>query len=169
MVAAPASRGPRVQQVMAALDHVMDPEMPGVSIVALGMVHTVAVDRERVRITLLPPFVGCPALDVMRARAVSAVSQATGLEPDEIVVEYSAAVPWTSDRVAPSCHRALRSRGIAPPPRVTEEVMTEMPPVACPWCGSVDTEAEGVFGPTACRSIYYCRACRNPFEAMKPV
>ncbi len=154
---------------MAALDQVMDPEMPGVSLVALGMVHAVDVGRERIHISLLPTFVGCPALDVMRAQAVKAVSQATGVEPHEIVVEYTSAVPWTSDRVAPSCYRALTSRGIAPPPRVTENVMTEMPPVACPWCGSTDTESEGVFGPTACRSIYYCRACRNPFEAMKPV
>ena len=169
MVTAAASREPRAQQVVAALDQVMDPEMPGVSIVALGMVHAVEVDRDGVRITLLPTFVGCPALDVMRANAVSAVSHATGLEPDEIVVKYSSAVPWTSDRVAPSCHQALRSRGIAPPPRVTMDVTTDMPRVACPWCGSPDTAPEGVFGPTACRSIYYCRACRNPFEAMKPV
>lgn len=169
MVAAPASRGPRARQVVAALDQVMDPEMPGVSIVALGMVHAIDVGRDGVHIILLPTFVGCPALEVMRANTVSQVSRATGIEPHAIVVEYTSAVPWTSDRVSPSCHRALRSRGIAPPPRTGETIMTEMPQVACPWCGSADTESEGVFGPTACRSIYYCRACRNPFEAMKPV
>lgn len=169
MVAAAAPREPRAQQVVAALAQVMDPEMPGVSIAALGMVHAVEVERDHVHITLLPTFVGCPALDVMRANVVSQVSRATGLVPDAIMVEYSAAVPWTSDRVAPSCHRALLSRGIAPPPPAADSIMTEMPHVACPWCGSADTVSEGVFGPTACRSLYYCRACRNPFEAMKPV
>lgn len=116
MVAGSESGGPRAQQGAAALERVMDPEMPGASLVALGMVHTVALDRDRGRIALLPTFVGCPALEIMRAHAVREVSRATGVDPAQVVVEYSAAVPWTSDRVAPSCHPALTSRGITPPP-----------------------------------------------------
>ncbi len=161
MVTEPAVRP---DQVLHALGQVMDPEMPAVSIADLGMVHAVRIEGAAVRVTLLPTFVGCPALELIRQRAVHQIQQAAGT-PIEVDVEFSTAVPWTSGRIAPECHGALRTRGIAPPSLTPPARGAE--PVPCPWCGSLATRLESWFGPTACRAIYYCRACRNPFEAIK--
>ena len=154
--------------VMAALDEVADPEIPTVSIVELGMIGAIDVEPDRVRVELLPTFVGCPALEVIRG-AVEARLGAFGLPVD---VETSFAPPWTSDRISPAGHEKLRRSGFAPPPHIGSGRSLPMlgdAPVRCPYCGSARTTLENVFGPTQCRSIRHCADCRQPFEAFKPV
>ncbi|MCL8208755.1 MAG: phenylacetate-CoA oxygenase subunit PaaJ [Actinomycetia bacterium] len=153
--------------VWEALHTVADPEIPTVSIVALGMVKRVGWDDEGIDIDLVPTFLGCPALDLIRHRVVRAVAQAAGLSPEMVRVRWCTEVPWTSDRIRTEAHGPLRRMGIAPPPEPAEAGAGE--PVPCPYCGSRDTRQDNAFGSTACRSLHYCRACRNPFEAMKPV
>lgn len=146
--------------VYRVLSLVSDPEMPGVSVVDLGMVDAVSVTPDGIQVTLIPTFVGCPALEIMREDAFRRLVAALSDRATAIRVVFTSRTGWTSDRIRPACHAALRSRGIAPPP----------PPDAlphCPWCGSSDVVGESLFGPAACRSIYYCRACRNPFEGLK--
>ena len=154
--------------VMAALQEVPDPEIPTVSIVELGMIHAIDVEPERVRVELLPTFVGCPALDIIRG-AVAERLRAIG-RPVE--VETSFATPWTSDRISPEGREKLRRSGFAPPPHLGAGRPLPMlgeAPVRCPYCGSERTTLENVFGPTQCRSIRHCAECRQPFEAFKPV
>jgi len=159
---------PDVVAIRAALAEVADPEIPAVSIVDLGMVEDVRVGRDGIQVVLLPTFVGCPALDVIR----SAVKDRLRAFDQSIDVRFEYRVPWTSDRISPQGRDRLRACGFAPPGPVgtAPPVLVELGnAVACPNCGSRRTVLENLFGPTRCRAIYHCVACRQPFERMKPV
>ncbi len=153
----PATSLPTVADVRAALDEVPDPELPVLSVVDLGIVHRVEVDAQGIRVVILPTFVGCPALDVIRG-SISDRLATFGLP---VAVDTTFEVPWTSDRISASGKRALASVGIAPP--------SEHADVRCPFCASGQVVMDSAFGPTQCRSLFYCRACRQPFEALKTV
>ena len=140
--------------VRAALAGVPDPEIPTVSIVDLGIVEDVEVTADGIRVQLLPTFVGCPALDVIRA----AVAERLGVFGREVDVRFTHRVPWTSDRISAAGRRGLAQAGIAAPGDET-----------CPYCGSTAVATDNLFGPTQCRSLRYCRSCRQPFEAFKPI
>lgn len=172
-----------VPTVMAALADVPDPEIPAVSIVELGMIGDVAVDSDGIRVALLPTFVGCPALEVIR----DAVATRLADLGRPVHVDVSFATPWTTDRISPAGRDKLRRSGFAPPPHLRAgralPVLDVGPAhatdarrghialdgVACPYCGSERTTLENVFGPTQCRSIRHCPDCRQPFEAFKPI
>ena len=143
--------------VAAILATVPDPELPIVSIVELGMVHRTEVSPSVIRVTILPTFVGCPAVDLIRA----AVGEALAPLGRTVIVDTSYDPPWTSERISASGRAALAQAGIAPPADPAD--------VHCPWCASPRVVMDSAFGPTQCRSLFYCRACRQPFEAMKRV
>jgi ring-1,2-phenylacetyl-CoA epoxidase subunit PaaD len=159
--------------VLDALDGVADPEIPNVSVVELGMVERVEVRPDEIVVELLPTFVGCPAIEMIRD-AVSSRLEAFGRP---VRVEMTFSPPWTSDRISPTGREKLRASGFAPPPPVGAGRALPMvdpgfgagPAVECPYCGSSRTTLENVFGPTQCRSIRHCADCRQPFEAFKPV
>lgn len=168
MVSPVAAENVDERDVRAALAEVADPEIPIVSIVDLGMVDEVRVDADGIHVVLLPTFVGCPALDLIRW-AVEARVRAFDRPVD---VRFEFRVPWTSDRITPDGHRKLRASGFAPPAPVdaASPILVQlMTPVPCPHCGSARTVLESAFGPTQCRAVYHCTACRQPFEAFKPV
>lgn len=156
------------EAVRAALAEVPDPEIPVVSIVDLGLVERVEVSDEAIRVELLPTFVGCPALDVIHA----AVEEQLGRFGRPLDVRFTHRVPWTSDRITPEGREKLRASGFAPPRPGggSSPVLVALgPPVPCPHCRSTRTVLENAFGPTQCRAIYHCTACRQPFEAFKPI
>ena len=144
-------------RVLAALADVADPEIPAISIVDLGVVHAVIVKDGGVRIELLPTFVGCPALEMIESTVRDRLSEFG--RPVE--VDFVRTVPWTSERITPAGRAALRRSGFAPP--------AEPADVRCPYCASARVAMDSAFGPTQCRSLFYCRDCRQPFEAFKPV
>ena len=154
-------------RVWEALAGVPDPEIPVISIIDLGVVRDVAVEDGQVRVELTPTFLGCPALDAIRSQVAEAV-RGVGGEPDVVVATDAA---WTTDRITPAGREKLRAAGFAPPaPRPAGRiglVQLECGPFRCPYCGSTDTRLENIFGPTPCRSIRYCGACRQPFEQFK--
>jgi ring-1,2-phenylacetyl-CoA epoxidase subunit PaaD len=164
--------------VRRALAEIPDPELPVVSIVDLGMVRSVDVSGGRIRVELLPTFVACPALELIRAAVAERLER---LAPDLAVeVEASLAEPWTSDRITERGREQLAAAGIAPPrplapaagpgegPRALPVVRLDLP-VPCPSCGSTRTRLENLFGPTLCRTIRWCADCRQPFEHLKTV
>ena len=178
ITAMPVSRAASVapNEVRAALESVPDPEIPGVSIVELGMIGEIEVDTDGIRVELLPTFVGCPALEVIR-ESIETRLASFGLA---VAVDVSFATPWSSDRISPEGRAKLRESGFAPPPpvRVGRALpMLELSgaaslseaPIACPYCGSARTTLDNAFGPTQCRSIRHCEDCRQPFEAFKPI
>ena len=148
---------PTAARVGALLRTVHDPEIPTVSIVDLGLVHEIHVTEMEVRVELLPTFVACPALEVIRAD----VTDALQILGRAVTVDFTNAVPWTTDRLTPAGRLGLEAAGIAPP--------AEPADVRCPYCASGRVAMDSAFGPTLCRSLFYCRDCRNPFEAFKPV
>ncbi|WAA09991.1 1,2-phenylacetyl-CoA epoxidase subunit PaaD [Fervidibacillus albus] len=153
------------EKVWLALQSVTDPEIPAVSVIDLGMVERVSVEGRTAKIEVLPTFVGCPALELIRKEIRKAVEGINGIDHAEVFFIYEP--PWTSNRITETGRKRLKQFGIAPPPTVEGE--TNEWSVDCPYCGSTLTTMENVFGPTACRSIFYCKHCKNPFEAMKPV
>jgi ring-1,2-phenylacetyl-CoA epoxidase subunit PaaD len=154
--------------VRVSLAEVPDPELPMLSVVDLGIVHRVDVASGDgpIRVEILPTFVGCPALELIKASIADRL-RSFG-RPVEVATTFE--VPWTTDRITPAGRRALEAAGIAPPgPTATPTLISLAARVPCPHCGSHDTVLENVFGPTQCRTIRFCRACRQPFEAIKPV
>ena len=154
-------------QIWQALTEIPDPEIPVVSLVEMGIVREVtALEDDRVRVTITPTFSGCPALHAMKI-SIAERLQALGIEA-EVVVTLSP--PWSTDWIAESALEKLRRFGIAPPPRHAGNVeLVLLDVVACPRCGSQDTEARSDFGPTPCRALAYCHSCDQPFEHFKPL
>jgi ring-1,2-phenylacetyl-CoA epoxidase subunit PaaD len=164
----------RSQRVWAELANIADPEIPAISLVDLGVIGSVSVDDERVRVQLLPTFIGCPAIGVMEeliAKRVGALGVAGTVD-----VRVSFEPPWTSDRITPAGRERLRLSGFAPPQTARRgpeligiDDLAAMPVGECPYCGSRNTTLDNPFGPTLCRAIYHCENCRQPFEQFKRV
>lgn len=156
------------ETVRAALADVADPEIPVVSVLDLGMVEAIEVRPESIRVELLPTFVGCPALDVIR----TAVERRLGAFGRPVDVQFGFRVPWSSDRITPEGRAKLQAAGFAPPSAVDigQPILVQLGrPVRCPNCGSLRTVLENAFGPTQCRAIHHCTDCRQPFERFKPI
>lgn len=158
------------QKVWDALATVPDPEIPAVSVVDMGMIRDVSVAGTTASVVVLPTFTGCPALPIIKQDVSRAVAAVDGV--GSVQVDISFTPPWTTDRITASGRRKLADFGLAPPTGEGPVLVTEigLPKVAiCPFCGSKNTHNENPFGPTPCRSLYYCDECRNPFEQFKPV
>jgi ring-1,2-phenylacetyl-CoA epoxidase subunit PaaD len=158
------------ESIWAALDSVMDPEIPVVSIVDMGMVEQVEVQEGRARVVILPTFSGCPAISIIKRETAEATEQVKGVE--SVVVDTTYSPPWTTDRITETGRAKLREFGLAPPTGTAPVLITQigLPKVAeCPFCGSTNTRNDSPFGPTPCRALYYCEDCRNPFEQFKPI
>lgn len=153
------------KQVLDVLNDVKDPEIDTVSIIDLGMVEEVKAENGVVEIKILPTFLGCPALSIIQKNIENAVKAIKDVE--KVKVEFINHPPWTSDRISEKGRNGLKAFGIAPPPRLMESDGSWH--VDCPYCGSTYVTMDNIFGPTACRSILYCKSCKNPFEAMKPI
>lgn len=178
MVAEPAVSvdiATRLARARAALDAVTDPEIPIVTIAELGILRDVQIDATGTLVaTITPTYSGCPAMDQIADDANRAL-QAADVGAYRVRSVLSPA--WTTDWVTPDGHRKLRDFGIAPPAHVVTvgdaRPIRLMRPaqgehIACPQCGSHDTVLISAFGSTACKALYRCRACREPFDYFKP-
>jgi ring-1,2-phenylacetyl-CoA epoxidase subunit PaaD len=157
------------ERVWDALAQIPDPEIPVISLVDLGVVKTVAVDGDRVRIAFTPTFMGCPALDTMRRQMEDAVTAMGGEPQVDVLLDDS----WSTDKITPAGREKLREAGFAPPTARTAETPTllqlQKAVHRCPYCNSTETQLENIFGPTPCRSLRYCDNCRQPFEQFKTI
>ena len=154
--------------VWAALAEIPDPEIPVISVVDLGVIKDVAIENGYVRIDFTPTFMGCPALDTMRLAMEAKIAELGAVAAVNVRLDDS----WSTDDITPEGREKLRAAGFAPPaPRRTErlELVQLERGFRCPYCGSTSTRLENLFGPTPCRSIRYCNACRQPFEQFKTI
>ena len=159
------------ETILEVLRTIDDPEMP-ISIVDLGIVERVRVldvgQSARVEIDVLPTFVGCPALPVLEGDITEQVSRLDGVE--RVTVRFIFEPPWSVDRISERGRKSLEEIGVTVPGRTGDQRPVQVDlPVACPFCQATETHLTSPFGPTRCRMIYYCDACRNSFEHMKRV
>ena len=147
---------------------VADPELPVVTIEELGILRDVIEDDQgRVHVQITPTYSGCPAMDTIRADLVDSLTLA-GYR--HVAVEVVLAPAWTSDWITPAGRAKLAAYGIAPPGPVAggrAGPVTVPLSVRCPRCGSLDTRESSHFGSTACKALWVCRACREPFDHFK--
>ncbi len=156
-----------IDRIWQVLNSISDPEIPVVSLVELGIVREVQIERDKVVITITPTFAGCPAMHHMREEIFDRL-RAIGLE--KIEVRTSLNPPWTSEWLSEEVRAKLNCFGIAPPPHHTGDLEIKlMEAVTCPYCGSRDTVMDNPFGPTLCQSLHYCRSCQQSFQRFKPL
>ncbi len=154
------------QEVWAALDEVMDPEIPVVSLVQMGIIRAVALQGQQVLVTMTPTFSGCPALEVMEEHIRVRLAE-LGLEA---TVEKTLDPPWSSDWISDAARAKLKSVGLAPPHLHGGDFIAVLDaPISCPYCDSFNTTLKNSFGTTPCRMIYVCNNCQQPFEQFKPL
>ena len=159
-------------ELLAVLNEVMDPEVPVLSVVELGIVRDVDVANDRVTVTVTPTYSGCPAMAVIERDIVDAL-RAHGVKRVDIRTTYSPA--WTTDWISAEAREKLRAYGIAPPGPSDRDaplpiaIGRRRPAVRCPYCGSAETELRSEFGSTACKAIHVCRGCQQPFEEFKAI
>jgi ring-1,2-phenylacetyl-CoA epoxidase subunit PaaD len=148
-----------VRDVVAS---VADPELPFLTIEELGILRDVVVDDAgRVIVTITPTYSGCPAMDAIRADIVRAVTEAGH---DDVVVHTRLSPAWSTDQMTEAGREKLRANGIAPPGPVLLQIRPR-----CPRCGSGEVEELSRFGSTACKALWRCRTCGEPFDAVKPL
>ncbi|GAP34743.1 1,2-phenylacetyl-CoA epoxidase subunit PaaD [Ideonella sakaiensis] len=159
----------------AVLQRVLDPELPLLSVVELGIVREcrVAADGE-VEVVLTPTYSGCPATEAI-AEAVELALLGAGAP--RVALHWRLQPAWTTDWIGPAARETLRRHGIAPPSgaAAVEDGAAARPlrlhrrDVACPRCGQAGAERLSAFGATACKALYRCLGCREPFEYFKPI
>lgn len=168
------SAGPQatIEAAWQALASVPDPEIPVLSIVELGIVRELALVDGTLVVTLTPTYSGCPATDVIHADVAIALRDAgfAGVR-----VQTKLAPPWTTDWIAPEGKRKLHAFGIVPPGATASRIdvrgispLRRATGIACPRCASTRTTLVAQFGSTACKALYRCDDCREPFDYFKP-
>ncbi|MCB0895773.1 MAG: phenylacetate-CoA oxygenase subunit PaaJ [Nocardioides sp.] len=142
-----------------------DPELPVVTIADLGILRDVTEDDQgRVHVQITPTYSGCPAMEAISEDVVEALLSAGYQRVD---VEFVLAPAWTTDWMTEEAKAKLAAYGVAPPgPRGDGPVAVPLS-VRCPQCGSLDTRESSRFGSTACKSLWVCRSCREPFDHFK--
>lgn len=160
-----------IEQAWAALRAVPDPEIPVISVTELGIVRDVRVfDGDAVEVIVTPTYSGCPATELIEQEIVAALKTAGA---SDVRVRTQLSPAWTTDWIEAGARERLRAYGIVPPGEreasATQPIAFVPRKLACPRCGSTDTERLSQFGATACKALYRCRACREPFEYFKPL
>lgn len=156
-----------VEAIWKYLEEVSDPEIPVISVIDLGVVRQVELlERGGVRVTITPTYSGCPAMNEI-SMGIRLKLIEKGFREVEIVEQLSPA--WTTDWLSETGKEKMKTYGIAPPLAVSTDggLFSEELEIACPQCGSMETVLVSQFGSTACKALYQCRVCREPFDYFK--
>jgi ring-1,2-phenylacetyl-CoA epoxidase subunit PaaD len=158
----------RVEAAWQRLAGVLDPEVPVLSVIDLGIVRSVEEGDDAVLdVVLTPTYSGCPAVEAIEASVREALAPLGAVR-----VQRRLAPAWTTNWISDEGRRKLREYGIAPPGRCGDAApvrVVRRQSVACPRCGNAQTERLSAFGATACKSLWRCLSCREPFEHFKPI
>lgn len=152
--------------VFDLLEKVTDPEIPVLSIIDLGVVHQVKVNQNDVYIELMPTYTGCPAMDMIQEDIVKAFEDSSYSVQVKLVLSPA----WTSDRISQKGKAALKAYGVAPPVESTANkaaLLEGAKIIACTNCGSQNTQLVSQFGSTACKALFKCLDCLEPFDYFK--
>jgi ring-1,2-phenylacetyl-CoA epoxidase subunit PaaD len=154
-------------KIWAYLSEVLDPEVPVINVVELGVVRAVAVENNLVTITITPTYSGCPAMKVIEDDITSKLKEKS---ITNIKINTILSPAWTTDWITEVAREKLRAYGIAPPEKGTADkgVLFGKPKViSCPYCKGKNTIMKSQFGSTACKALYYCNDCMEPFDYFK--
>ena len=149
-------------QLFELLGSVVDPEIPVLTLQDLGVLRDISVTDGGVKVTITPTYAGCPAMETMRADIEATLSDA-GYQ--QVTVQQSLSPAWTTDWMSENGRKKLRAYGIAPPANTT--CGQHAGRIECPQCGSDDVKRISEFGSTACKALYQCQDCREPFDYFK--
>jgi ring-1,2-phenylacetyl-CoA epoxidase subunit PaaD len=153
------------QRAWDAAATVCDPEIPVLSIADLGVLREVRVDDGRVEVAITPTYSGCPAMNMIALEIETALARA-GIEHAQVTIVLAPA--WTTDWMSEAGRAKLKDYGIAPPQATgSRRALFGVLEVACPQCGSNDTEQLSEFGSTSCKALWRCKSCREPFDYFK--
>ena len=155
------------QELFSFLNEIPDPEIPVISIVDLGVIRKINQQPNGVEVEITPPYSGCPAMKQMEDDIISTLKQ-KGIENVHIKTVYNPA--WTTDWLSAEAKEKLRKYGIAPPQESTTDksfITGKTKQIKCPRCGSLHTEMVSQFGSTACKALYRCKDCLEPFDYFK--
>lgn len=148
---------PTIDEIWAWLDSVMDPEIPVISVLDLGVVRHVQWVNDTLQVVITPTYSGCPAMNVM-AEDITTELNKRGLT--KINISHQIAPAWTTDWLSEKGRKALEKYGIAPP-------QASGGPKACPRCQSTTLELISQFGSTPCKALWRCNSCLEPFDYFK--
>ena len=158
------------QQVWSWLEEVIDPEIPVLNVVEMGIDRNVEFEGKKVLIKITPTYSGCPAMNAIEVEIRKKLKE-KGINELEIKTDFSES--WTTDWMTDYAKQKLKNYGIAPPEKSEDEgdFLTSLKSsnkiIPCPFCDSFETELQSEFGSTACKSQYYCHGCSQPFEHFK--
>jgi ring-1,2-phenylacetyl-CoA epoxidase subunit PaaD len=155
------------QELFSFLNEIPDPEIPVLSIVDLGVIRKINSQVNGVEVEITPTYSGCPAMKQMEDDIISTLKQ-KGIENVHIKTVYTPA--WTTDWLSAEAKEKLRKYGIAPPQESTTDksfITGKTKQIKCPRCGSLNTEMVSQFGSTACKALYRCKDCLEPFDYFK--
>jgi ring-1,2-phenylacetyl-CoA epoxidase subunit PaaD len=157
-----AANNPNTARLFELLSAVVDPEIPVLTLEDLGVLRDVSIVDGEVKVTITPTYAGCPAMEAMRADIESTLRQA-GYQ--RVQVEQRLSPAWTTDWMSESGRNKLRAYGIAPPAVRTCGKPDDR--IECPQCNSANVQCVSEFGSTACKALYQCQECREPFDYFK--
>ncbi len=151
------------------LKQIPDPEVPAINIVELGVVREVNIHNDSLEIVITPTYSGCPAMKVMEEDILATLKEKSF---ENIKIKTIFSPPWTTDWMTEETKAKLKSYGIAPPDVLSSEQLfpflaDKKKTLACPYCNSENTVLQSQFGSTACKALYYCNNCQQPFEHFK--
>ncbi len=156
-----------IKAIWNALNEIPDPEIPIISITDLGIVRKIEPEGKRITVTITPTYSGCPAMKQMEDDIVKLL-KSRGYEEVTVLTTYTPA--WTTDWINDAACERLRQYGIAPPEHGTQDknvLLGKEKKVACPRCRSLNTQLVSQFGSTACKALYQCKDCLEPFDYFK--
>ena len=157
-----------LSSIRAILENVVDPEIPVLTIDDLGIIRDIRIDEQgKIEVVITPTYSGCPAMDMIEVN-IKATLQEHGY--NDIKVTTILSPPWTTDWISEEGKKKLKAYGIAPPVGKSADksaLFAEPKKIECPQCGSMNTELVSQFGSTACKALYKCLDCREPFDYFK--
>jgi len=149
-------------EIFELLSKVVDPEIPVLTLQDLGVLRDISVTGDEVTVNITPTYAGCPAMETMRADILTTLSDA-GYQ--RVKVQQVLSPAWTTDWMSKSGREKLRAYGIVPPANTACGKKTAV--IECPQCGCADVRLISEFGSTACKALYQCQDCREPFDYFK--
>jgi ring-1,2-phenylacetyl-CoA epoxidase subunit PaaD len=156
---------PAKEEIISILETITDPEIPVLSVMDMGIVRDVQMHDNMVTIAITPTYTGCPAMDMISMQIRMGLLQ-HGIS--QVTIQQVLSPAWTTDWMTPQGKAKLQAYGIAPPVGSSHqtEVLEELQP-ACPQCGSHNTRLLSAFGSTACKALFQCNDCKEPFDYFK--